>query len=125
MNRSERRKKATKIVNRYALLCAAAAAATGPIPITSVVLMMAETKMVFDIAAVYAFKPTAGEASTVVSGLLTVSAPLKVAALGASAIPGIGWFVAKPAIAASACKAIGALIIGYYEKKYDEGVQAA
>ena len=125
MNDEYLRKKANSVVNKYAAGCAAVAAATGPIPITSIVLTIAETKMVFDIARVYGFTPTTGEAGTVVSGLLTVSGGLKVAATAASAIPGFGWWVVKPTIAATACKTIGSLIIGYYEKKAAEEAASA
>jgi uncharacterized protein (DUF697 family) len=117
---TERREKATTIVNRYAMTCAGTAAVTGPIPGTSIMLTGVEATMAFHIARVYDFYPTITEAGTVVTGLLGAGVPLKILAELATAIPIIGWWIAKPALAASTCKAVGQIVIGHYEQKYQE-----
>ena len=120
MTVAELRAKASSIVTKYAVGCAGTAAATGPIPGTSFMLTGVEATMAYHIARVYGFQPTITEAGAVVTGLLTASAGLKVLAELATAIPVIGWWIAKPAIAASTCKTVGQLIIGHYEQKYKE-----
>jgi uncharacterized protein (DUF697 family) len=117
---SELREKATVIVNRYVVTCAGTAAATGPIPGTSVMLTGVEATMAFHIARIYNFYPTLAEAGTVVTSLLGAGLSLKILAEAATAIPIIGWWIAKPALAASTCKAVGQIVIGHYEQKYQE-----
>lgn len=77
--------------------------------------------MVSEIAKVYGFQISMGDANLLLSGLMAGSMALKAVATEASTyIPVLGWWVAKPSIATAACKAIGEAAIRYFEDKLRE-----
>jgi len=118
---AQRRQEAEDIVDNFVMGSTGAAAVTGPLPGTSVVLTGLEVTMMYKVARVFDFHPTIQEAGVTLSSLVAASGVLKHFAMeAATAFPVIGWWLIKPAIAGTVAKAVGKIAIEHYVAKYIE-----
>jgi uncharacterized protein (DUF697 family) len=104
------------------VLAGGAAMAVGPLPALSGVLVTAiEIRMVINIAKIYGFDLSRQEGTLIVGRLIVPYSALKTAATETSTfVPVLGWWIAKPSLAAATTKAIGEGAIRYFEDRQQQ-----
>ena len=108
------------LIKKYAIAAAILAILTGPIPGSSVLLVLLEIRMFFSIGAKFGIKSTFWTMLGAKGGLYTIGLAAKTIVKELLVlIPILGWFGIKPVVAFGVAYGLGTLAISHFEEEWN------
>lgn len=113
------KKDAKALILKYAIAAAVLSVITGPIPGTSLLLVLLEVRMFFSVGSKFGIGASIWSMLGAKGGLYVIGLASKMIAKElVDLIPILGWFVIKPIIAFGVCYWLGTLAIGHFEEEW-------